>query len=236
MKSNEQLTSENRRKVHYVLIGKNFKKVLSKLDRELKFYRFEYDGKFNGKEIIYDIPSNLLSNAGLVISKQNDEGKMAFKVRKISTLPGGYKSKAQKFSLGECDGNEEPKDFPMQIAQAIENSFSTEFTIDLVSIVRKTIPKIQIDVKGKRYKILGGLGYEAVLFFEKTTYRDLVSGKKVGRLGVTLILPNDEESERENEEVVEAIDHYCKELVPYKQSRFEIAKRLLFPAQIKEEK
>ena len=210
-----------------MLIGKNFNKVLKKLDRELKFYRFEYDGKFKGNEIIYDINSNLLSNAGLVISKQMDEGKSYFKVRKISNLPTAFKSRAQKFFLGECDGNEEPKDFPIQISQAIENSFSTEFTIDLVSIVRKTMPKIQIEVKGQRYKILGGLGYEAVLFFEKTTYKDLVTNKKVKRLGVTLILPQGEEFECENAEIIEAVDHWCKELVPYQQTRFEIAKRLL---------
>ena len=54
-------TNENREKVHYLLIGNNFKKVLKKLDKELKFYRFEFDGKFKGNEIIYDIDSNLLS-------------------------------------------------------------------------------------------------------------------------------------------------------------------------------
>lgn len=230
MKSADKLENENRQKVHYLLIGKNFNKVLKKLDKELKFYRFEHDGKFKGNEIIYDIDSNLLSNAGLVISKQIDEGKSSFKVRKISLLPGGFQSRAQKFYLGECDGKEEPKDFPIQIAQAIENSFSTEFTIDLVSIVRKTKPKIEIEVKGNRYKILGGLGYEATILFEKARYKDLMTKKKVDRLGVTLILPKNDDSELENKEILEAIDHYCKELISYKQSRFEIAKRLLFPS------
>ncbi len=229
MKGKDKLENENRKKVHYLLIGKNFKKVLKKLDKELKFYRFEYDSKFKGNEIIYDIPSNLLSNAGLVLSKQYDDGKTYFKVRKISNLPGGFKNRAQKFFIGECEGKEEPKDFPIQISQAIENSFSSEFTIDLVSLVRKTIPKIQIDVKGQRYKILGGLGYEAILFFEEAIYCDLQSKKKVKRLGVTLILPAGEKNERENQEIMDAIDHYCKELIIYRQSRFEIAKRLLYP-------
>lgn len=236
MKSNDKLETEKVQKVHYILIGNDFKKVLKTLDKKLHFYRFINIGKFKGNEIVYDVPNNMLSNAGLVLSKQCEDNKTFFKVRKISSLPGGYKRPSQKFSLGECEGTEEPKDFPIQISNAISNSFSNAFTIDLVSVVRQTVPKIQIIVSGQKYKIVSGDGYEAYMLYEKAVYKDISTNKKVVRYGVTFKLPKEEKAEKWNKEILEAVDHYCKEMVGYEQSRFEIAQRLLYPKPYVEEK
>ena len=229
MKNYGKLEAEDIKKAHYFFVGKNCRKTLQKLDNNLPYHRIKDDGTFDGLEIIYDVKSNMLSNAGLVLSKQYDEGKAFFKVRKISTLPGGYKRPSQKFELAEVSGSEAPKDFPVQIANAISNSFSGAFTIDLVSVVRQTVPKIEIKVTGRRFKIHGGTGYQGILLYETAYYRDLETRKKVKRTGFTLVLPKDVKWERENKQILEAINHYCKELVYYQESRFEIAQRLLHP-------
>lgn len=232
MKENDRLEAENKRKIHYFIFGHNFKKTLKKLDQQLTFYRIAFDRKIKGREIIYDVPNNLLSNAGIVLSKQYEDDKIYFKVRKISQLPGGFKRPSQKFKLGESEDGEHPKDFPMQISSAISNAFSNVFTIDLVSIVRQTEPKIQIDIKGDMFKIYGGTGYVSELLCETAVYRDLETNKHVKRYGVTLILPKDEKFEKENQIILHGIDHSCKELVSNNESRFELAYRLLHPESV----
>lgn len=225
----EKLEAEVIRKVHYYYIGKNYKKVIKKLDQNLNYYRLEDQGKFDGKEIVYDVKSNMLSNAGLVLSKQYEGDEATFKVRKISTLPGEFKRPSKKFQLGRADDSETPRDYALQIANAIGDSFSSAFTVDLVSVVRQTEPRIEILVTGRKYKIIGGTGYEAHMLYEIATYKDVASKKKVKRVGFTLKLPKEEKYETENNEVMDAIEKYCKELVCYEASRFEIAKRLLYP-------
>lgn len=178
-------------KVHYDMIRNNEKEILYKLDRELAFYRIYFNRKVNGKEIIYDTPNNLLSGVGLVLSKQFEEGKVFFKVRKLSYLPTELRKPSQKFYLAECNGNESPKDYPLQISTAINNAFSNIFTIDLVEVVKQTIPKYEIKIKGNLYELTSGTGMRGTLVFEKVTYKDLVSGKKVKRRGATVTLPND---------------------------------------------
>ena len=42
-------------------------------------------------------------------------------------------------------------------------------------------------------------------------------------------MPNDKFDEKYNNEILQIIDKYCSELVPYKATRFEIAKRALYP-------
>ena len=228
MRDFSKLENENVKKYHYYIIGKDEKKIVGKLDKLMKFYTLRFIENFIGREIIYDVPNDMLSNAGLVLSKQYEEyNRIFFKVRKISFLPTNVKRKSKKYYLAECTGSEEPKDFPIQIANAIQSSFTEPFTIDLVSVVRQTIPKIEIKVYGKKYKIVGGFGYKAKMFFEKTEYKDLLSGKKVIKYGLTFKAPIGED--KYNQEILDVIDKYCTELVPYKQTRFEIAKRLLFP-------
>lgn len=232
MKGNDKLEKEKSKKVHYFFIGKNEKSTLKKLDQHLHFFRVRYEGKFKGLEIVYDVPNNMLTGAGLVLSKQYEDTTAFFKVRKMSTLPSAFKRPSQKFYLGQCEDVEAPKDYPVQIANAISNSFPSSFTIDLVSIVRQTVPKIEISVKGKKYRIISGTGYEADLLYEVATYKDLEGNNKVKKPGMTLKLPADEKYEKENQEILDVVDHYCKELVPYEHSRFEMAMRLLFPKPI----
>ena len=195
MENKEALKGESYKKVHYHFVGKNYRKVLRKIDDNMKFYRLMRVGRFKGKEIIYDVLSNMLSNSGLVLSKQYEDGEVLFKLRKISTLPRLANRASSKFQLRECKGDETPRDFSLQIASAISNSLSSAFTVDLVPIVKQSTPKIQIDVRGIKYRIVGGTGYECFLLYEKSTYRDLITYKKVKRDGFTLRLPKGDECE-----------------------------------------
>ncbi len=217
------------RKVHYDMIRNNQGSIISKLDRELGFYRIYFEKKIKGLEIIYDTPNNLLSSAGIVLSKQYESGKFFFKVKKLSYLPTEFRKPSEKFYLLECQPNESPKDYPLQISTAINNAFANVFTIDLVDVVKNTIPKYEIKIKGDLYILTSGLGMKGQIVFEKASYKDLLTNKKVKRLGATVTLPGDPAFKKETSEVLDAIERKCKELLIYQETRFEIAQRLLSP-------
>lgn len=216
-------------KHHYDMLRDDVSKVIKKLDRELAFYRFYFDSRVKGVEIIYDTPTDLLSSAGIVLSKQFENGKAFFKVRKLSYLPTELRKPSSKFYLAECSGKETPKDYPIQIASAINNAFSNVFTIDLVEVVKQTIPRYEIKVKGEFYTLTSGTGMKGSIMFENATYKDFSTGRKVKKKGATVALPSDPAFKKEVEEVLDAIERKCKELFPYNESRFEIAQRVLRP-------
>ena len=216
-------------KYHYDMLRDDVSHVIKKLDRELAFYRLYYKEKAKGIEIIYDTPNNLLTGAGIVLSKQYENSKAFFKVRKFSYLPTELRKPSAKYYLAECNNRETPKDYPLQIATAINNAFSNIFTIDLVEVVKQTIPKYEIKVKGDVYTLTSGSGMKGSVMFETATYKDLLTGRKVKKKGATIALPSDPAFKKETEEVLDAVDRKCKELFPYKESRFEIAQRVLRP-------
>lgn len=215
---------------HYEMIRKSQTQVIDKLDAELRFFRIYFDEKFSSIEIIYDTPNNLLTNAGIVLSKLYDGEKYFFRVRKQSYLPIELRKNAiKKYFISTCQPNHTPKDFPLQIASAINDAFQNIFTIDLVDVVKQTIPKYEIKVKGDIYTLASGNGMKGQLVFEKVIYKDFSTGRKVKQNCVNLRLPEGDQFAKEKEEVIDAIDRKCKELLPYSENRFEIARRLLKP-------
>lgn len=216
-------------KIHYDMIRNNEDQIVAKLDRALSFYRILYQNKVRGLEIIYDTPNCLLSGAGIVLSKQYENDKAFFKVRRISYLPTEFRKPSQKFYLSEVNHKDAPKDFPLQIATSINNSFSNVFTIDLVEVVKQTVPRFEVKLKGNLYSLTSGTGMKAQIVFEKVVYREFSSGRKVKRHSMTLTLPGDPSYKRDIDEIEAAIEKSCKELLRYNESRFEIAERLLRP-------
>lgn len=219
---------ENYKECHYVILGyAEFKDIYSKFVENLKFYRIASIGKTNSKEIIYDVPENTLTDAGIVISSVQESKKRYLRVKKISLLSGELKRPTKTFILGQLEEDEEPKDYSLQISQAIENSFTMQFTIDVDEVVKKIEPKIEIDIENSKYQLICGTGYRAELYYERAIYKDIESGRKVEREGVTLRLP--QTPCKESDELLTMIDRKICELAPYNLTRFEIAKKLLYP-------
>lgn len=223
----KKLELQNVQSYHFVFVGfAEFKEVFKKLTDELPYYRFEKAGKEFEKEIFYDVPDQLLSTAGLVLSKWYHGKKIYFHVRKLSKLVGAMKRPTKKFLFGSCEDIDEPKDFSLQIASAIENSFSSPFTVDLDSIVKQTRPIIEVDIQSEKFNVICGTGYRAEMLYENAIYKDIKTGKKVSRLGITFKVPLEEREE--TDEILDIISRKVFGIALYDNSRFEIAQQLLY--------
>jgi len=212
---------------HYDLLRDDVKKTIEKLNANLGYYSFRPFTKSLSTEIFYDTPDNMLSGAGVVLSKYIEGNEAYIQIRKLSYIDSKKVKAGKKIKVVDCTPKQTARDFIVQIAAAINNMYENIFTIDLSEIIKKVISTVQIDIKGDVYQIAGGTGYRATLSFEKNIYRDLKKGKVVKKKGATFISPSDPNFDKEREEVLYGIDRYCKELFPYNESRFEIASRVL---------
>lgn len=236
MKSTLNVEREEMKRYYFVLLGyATFKEVYNKLESLLDFYRIESQGKSNSREVVYDVANNLLTESGIVLSKKTEGGKSFFNVMKISLLPGDLKRLNQNYVIKEATHGEEPRDISMEISSAIENLFNTHFSFDVDAFVKKTIPIIQIDVNSENYKIIGGSGLRSYLSYEKITYKDLKTNRKVFGEGVILRLPKSSEFEEENQKILSLIEKNIQELGQYNISKFELAQKLLYPKVDEEE-
>ena len=224
----DKLEFDNIRRYHFVLLGfAQHKEVLAKLNQNMPFYRITQMGEIDTKEVVYDDPDSVLTDSGVVISKHYDGDKTTLNVSKLSALQGNMKRPSKDYHLGEIGKETEPKDLSLEISTAIESAFNASFTSDLDGLVKQTRPKIEITIKGTRYKIICGSGYRASMVFENATYKDIASKLKTELAGVTLELPAGRNIP-ENDEILKVIDRYVNELALYNLSRYEIAKKLLY--------
>ncbi|MBO5394702.1 MAG: hypothetical protein J6A28_02220 [Clostridia bacterium] len=218
---------------HYVLVGfTTFDEVIKKLKKILPFWRISPAGKKYIKEIFYDNEYNMLSDAGIVLSKSTTNKNTYFNIRRLVRV---LNRKNKKYQIdSRCDEKDHPREFAEQIAAAINNSFSSSLTIDLENLVKKTKPKIQIDIYKKNYQLVCGTGYNAMIVYENVFYKDLESGRKVVQDGVSLSVPKGDSEE--TAELLKIIERNIPGLVLYEESRFEIAQKLLYTDKENEDK
>ncbi len=222
----KKLEQHNSQSYHYEFVGyTDFKKVIKDLTFFLPYYRFEKITKRHSQEIFYDIKSHLLADAGIAISKWTEDGESSLNIRKIYSVKELNKP-SEKFLFGMCSYDEQPKDYSYQMASMIESSFRTPFSTDTESIIKQTAPIIEVNIVADKYQIICGTGYRAAMQYETVVYKDLGSGKKEERVGMTFKFPIDERPEKD--EILSIIDRKIKGLALNNISRFEIAKKLLF--------
>lgn len=223
----QKLEQHNTQSYHYDFVGfTNLKKVYDTLSEVLHYYRLERGIRRYSKEVFYDVPSQLLADAGIAISKWIEDGKSSLNVRRIFSLKELNKP-SQKFLFGYCSNDEQPKDYSYQMAAMIESSFKTPFSVDLESIIKQTQQNMIIEMVSDRYNIICGTGYRAIMQYEVVVYRNAITGKKVERNEITFKFPIEDRPEKK--EILDAIDRYVKGLSLSKESRFETARKILFP-------
>ncbi len=221
-----KLEQHNSQSYHYDFVGSTtFKTVYKKLSDSLPYYRVAKSSKNDTREIFYDIPKRLLSEAGIVISKFINGSEASLNVRKLSNVKT-LKRRSTKYLFSECRVDDIPRDFSYELASLIESIFKNPFSVDTEALVKQTEAFLEIDIKAQKYDIICGSGYKAVMLYEDSIYKDLKTGKKIMRNGITFKFPVDDRPERE--EVLRAVEKNIKGLAFQNDSRFELAEKLLY--------
>lgn len=209
-----------RRNYDILIDNQNF--TLQKLSHELGFYNVLPLGRTREIEEIYDTDAKLLSGAGLLLRKKMTKQRTYFSLVRVSSIKN-IEDREKKYFLGECEFNDEPKDFPVQVADGINKIFNNLFTVNVVEIVKHCTPYIKIDILADKYKIVSGTGYDAEITFETLKVKDLRTGKKAKIRNFSLNTELRPDYEKEREHILDIIDRKCKELVFTNRNRFEIA-------------
>lgn len=215
-------------RLNYDIIIDDEKFTLQKLTQKLGFYTVLFDSKIKDVEVVYDTDKKLLTGAGLIIRKKITPKRTYFSLVRVSSM-NNIQSREKKSFLGECETQDQPSDFPVQIADAINKIFNNLFTINVVDIVKHCTPYIRIELSGNKYKVVSGTGYEAEISFENLKVKNARTGRKGKQRIFSLKMELDPNYERERQHILDTIDRYCKELAPLNRNRFEIAQILVEP-------
>ena len=207
---------------NYDVLIDNERASLTKLSKNLGFYDIVFDEKIKDTEIYYDTPTNLLSNTGLIIRKKICPKRAYFTLIRISDLRR-VEDRERKEFLGECEPKDQPSDFPVQIADKINEIFNNLFTVNLVDLIKHTTPYITNEMSGNRYKIISGTGYEAEVCFEWMKVKNFHNGKRARIRNFSIAFALDPNYEKERAHILRVVDRYCKEFVPLTKNHFEVA-------------
>ncbi len=212
---------------NYDIIIDNEKMTIQKLSQNLGFYAVLPMGRTVETEVVYDTDKKLLTGSGLILRKKINKQRTYFSLVRISTLKG-IEDREKKSFLGECEENDKPSDFPVQVADGINEIFNNLFTVNVVDIVKHCTPYIQIVNDANKYRIVSGTGYEVEIAFETLKVTDLRTKRKAEVRNFSMKMESDPNYTHEREHILDIIDRKCKELFFVNLNRFEIAEKAVF--------
>ena len=212
----------------YTLFSKNsFNKVLA-VSQELPLYSFYDEGRDLTTEMYLDSPNNLLSSAGILLSKVVEEGKAYFKVEREEYLPERKTvlAKEKKVFIHPIGIKDSVSDHALFLIDGITSMFFTRFNIDLENVLKTVVPKMQIENKRVHFKALSGKGFKAELVYENISARNYETKRKAELLMMRVEQTSSKVYLDEFNNFTNKLEKYCKEIIPIDESKYEIVKRM----------
>jgi hypothetical protein len=211
----------------YTLFSKNsIGKVLS-LDRLMPKYSFYSEGRDVSIEIYLDSPNNLLTSAGIILSKVFEEGKAYFRVEREEYLAGKKTiiPKEKKVFIHPIGLKDSVVDHTLFLIDGITSMFSTKFHIDLENVLKTIVPKLQIENKKNYFKIFSGKGFKANMIFEDILIKNYETKRKAEIFMLKIEQTSSKINLDEFDDFTSQMEKYCKEILPINESKYEMAKR-----------
>lgn len=212
----------------YTLFSKNsVNKVLEAIQRTSK-YILSNEGRDVSTEIYLDSPNNLLSSAGIILTKVIEEGKACFRVEREEYLPEKklILPKEKKVFIHPIGLKDIAYDHSLFLIDGITSMFSTKFHIDLENILKTISPKIEIVSKKTYFKILNRIGFKARITYEIISIKNYQTKRKSALLMLNLQHLSSKILLEEFDVFTSMLEKYCKEIIPTNETKYEIAKRM----------
>lgn len=218
-------------KQYTVYSKKGFKNILA-LENVFPQYTFSFYEKAKIEEIYYDSKTNDLASAGIIISKNIEHNKGFIKIEREFVKQKGItleKNKEEKMYVHPIVVKDKVTDHMFFIIDGILNMFSTKFHIDLENIIKVAVPTIIITNKQKRYKIYGGTGFKAEMYFEDISFKNMRSKRTGNTLMLTVKLLSSEKFLPHFDEFLKQLEKHVKELINLTETKHNIARKMTRP-------
>lgn len=217
----------------YTIYSKSGIKEVLALENVFPQYTFSFEEKVDTISTFYDNKSGDLATAGINISKNVENGRKGhIRIEREFMQQKGVivdKNKEEKVYIHPIVVKDTIKDHMFFVIDGITNLFSTQFHIDLEHVVKNSIPKIIINSKAKRYKIYGGTGFKAEMFFEHVSYKNTETGRSDKNIMLTVRLLSSEQFLPSFNDFLAQLEKNVKQLIDSPESKYTIARRMTRP-------
>lgn len=212
---------------NYTLFSKNAIKQVISLQAILPMYTFIAEDKYKSKQVFLDSGNNLLSSAGVILSKTTEKNKAYFKVEmeQLRNSTSSILKRSEKVYIHNVGVKDNVKDHLFFLANGIKAMFSTQFTIDLDNVLKMIVPKIELKTKRSIFKVFSGNGFKAELIFDEIDVRNFESRRGTSLQTLT-VKQTSAIQNTQFEEFTNKLEKFCKEIIPTEDTKFEIVKRM----------
>lgn len=190
-------------------------------------YACDEQDRARSNSIYVDSQNNLLSSAGILLSKVVEEGKAYFKVEKEEyfTDKKSIIPKQKKVFIHPIGVKDIASDHSLFLVDGISSMFSTKFHIDLENVLKTVVPRLEIESRKNIFRILSGKGFKAEMVYERVFIRNYFT-KRRAEVMMLEIKHTSSIGGEEFKKFSNNLEKRCKEIMPTNETKYEIAKKM----------
>ena len=210
------------------ITDKPFGKVLA-LEKKLNLHRFNLVKQYKTSEIFYDTPANLLTKAGILLSKTISPDKTYFKVESQSSLLTNYTRKRQMVFIHEVGLRDKIEDHAFYLVDGIKALYTTQFTIDLENVIKHITPRIIVDSTVDHWSVMSGGGFKGNIIFKQSKINNLETKRKNAFKSMQVELDSADSYMPAFNYLIEQIDKNCKDFIENTEPLYDYCLRVTKP-------
>ena len=213
----------------YTLFSKSTIKQIVALPSVMQTYSFNLEDKSAEKVVFLDSNNNLLSSAGILLSKSTERNKAFFKVereRYKKTSRSSLPQRAEKVFIHNVGVKDSVKDHMFFLTNGIKSMFTTQFYIDLDNVLKLVVPQIELSSKKSVFKVFSGKGFKAEMIYEEMAIKNFATKRSNVVYVLTVKQTSSKHDLTEFSDFTSKLEKYCKEAIPTDDTIYEIAKRM----------
>lgn len=210
----------------YTLFDKKSYKSVLQIDANLPLYSFVPAGEKNTLEIFFDTPNNLISSAGIMLSKVIEKDKAYFKVEREEFVRLKKIKTEKKVFIQPAGIKDSIKDHSLFLIDGISSLYSTKFNIDLENVLKSVEPRIEIETRATCFKVLSGTKFKGLMSLENVRIKNFLTKRKAD---LNMLQVEQEDSLKTYDgfdEFIKSLEKNCKEITEIDDSKYQIATRL----------
>lgn len=216
-----------KQKRRFYMFSEKTRDAVLEVNAFFRKYTMGFEERIKKQFIYYDTPEHDLQKSNIVLFKTHI-GKFCelnFATEKISSTSYYTLRTKYKHFKTEIKPHESPLKYQEFLTEGFKSMFMSSLGFDPEFLLKRLRPMYLIETTSTEYRSTNITGLKITYSFDKDTYTNFENNVKASENILTIYQHSGENTNKDFEDVLDKLTHYCKELTPTSETKIMIARK-----------
>ncbi len=217
-----------KQKRRFYMFSEKTRKAVLEVNEFFRKYTMAFEEKIHKTFIYYDTPEHDLQKSNIVLFKTHigDFCELNMATEKISSTSLYTLRTKYKHFTNPIKPHENPIKYKSFLIESFKSMFMSSLRFDPEFLLKRLRPAYTIETVSREYRSTNITGLKITYSFDEDVYTNFENKVKAKANILTIYQHSAEATNPDFDDVINKLNHYCKELTPTSETKIMIARKL----------